>query len=41
MVNLIDNLLTINGVKMDDQSILSKLSGAREMIRFQTLLGGD
>lgn len=41
MVNLIDNLLTINGVKMDDQSILSKLKGAKNMAQFQTILGGD
>ena len=41
MVNLIDNLLTINGVKMDDQSILSKLQGAKNMAQFQTILGGD
>lgn len=41
MVNLIDNLLTINGVKMDDQSILSKLQGAKGMAQFQTILGGE
>ena len=41
MVNLIDNLLTINGVKMDDKSILSKLTEAPALVRFQALVGGD
>ena len=41
MVNLIDNLLTINGVKMDDKSILSKLTEAPALVRFQSLVGGD
>lgn len=41
MVNLIDNLLTINGVKMDDKSILSKLTDAPALARFQTLVGGE
>lgn len=41
MVNLIDNLLTINGVKMDDKSVLSKLTKAPALVRFQTLVGGD
>ena len=41
MVDLIDNLLTINGVKMDDKSVLSKLTEAPALIRFQSLVGGD
>jgi len=41
MVDLIDNLLTVNKVKMDDKSILSKLTEAPALIRFQTLIGGD
>lgn len=41
MVNLIDNLLTINGVKMDDKSVLSKLTSAPALVRFQSLVGGD
>jgi hypothetical protein len=34
MVDLIDNLLTINGVKMDDKSVLSKLTEAPKLVRF-------
>jgi hypothetical protein len=34
MVDLIDNLLTINGVKMDDNSVLSKLTSAPALVRF-------
>ena len=41
MVDLIDNLLTINGVKMDDKSVLSKLTQAPALVRFQSLVGGD
>lgn len=41
MVDLIDNLLTINGVKMDDKSVLSKLTEAPALVRFQSLVGGD
>ena len=41
MVDLIDNLLTVNKVKMDDKSILSKLTEAPALVRFQTLIGGD
>ena len=40
-IELIDSLLKSNGANIDDSSILKHLIGARDLIKFQTILGGD